>query len=117
MDDVLIWGATQSEHDERLWKALSWLHGAGVTLNDKCEFSKSRIKFLGQVTEASRISADPDKVSTVRAMKEPCNISEVRCFLGMTNHLGKFLPHLAEKTCPLRDLLRKSNMWTWGPLG
>ncbi|KAI3356713.1 hypothetical protein L3Q82_003311 [Scortum barcoo] len=47
-------------------------------------------------------------------MKEPSNVSEVRRFLGMTNHLGKFLPHLAEKTRPLRDLLRKSNMWTWG---
>lgn len=62
----------------------------------------------------SEINADPDKVSAVRAMKEPCNISEVRHFLGMTNHLGKFLPHLAEKTCPLRDLLRKSNIWIWG---
>ena len=48
-------------------------------------------------------------------MAEPSNVSEVRRFLGMTNHLGKFLPHLAEKTRPLRDLLRKSNMWAWGP--
>ncbi|KAG1937342.1 interleukin-1 receptor accessory protein-like 1-A [Pimephales promelas] len=44
MDDVLIWGATQTEHDERLWRVLSRLQEAGVTLNDKCEFSKSRIK-------------------------------------------------------------------------
>ncbi|KAJ8405712.1 hypothetical protein AAFF_G00316920 [Aldrovandia affinis] len=50
---------------------------AGVMLNDKCEFSKSRIKFLGQIIEASGISTDPDKVSAVRAMKEPSNISEV----------------------------------------
>lgn len=60
MDDMLIWGATQSKHDERLWKALSRLQGAGVTLNDKCEFSKGRIKFLGQVIKASAISADPE---------------------------------------------------------
>ena len=51
----------------------------------------------------------------MKAMAEPSNVSEVRRFLGMTNHLGKFLPHLAEKTRPLRDLLRKSNMWAWGP--
>lgn len=114
MDDVLIWGATQGEHDERLRRVLSRLQGAGVTLNDKCEFSKTRIKFLGQIIQASGVSADPDKVSAVRAMKEPSNITEVRRFLGMTNHLGKFLPHLAEKTRPLRDLLRKSSMWSWG---
>lgn len=111
MDDVLIWGATQKEHDERLRKALTRLQEAGVTLNDKCEFTKSRIKFLGQVIEATGVSADPDKVGAVKVMAEPSNVSEVRRFLGMTNHLGKFLPHLAEKTHPLRDLLRKSNMW------
>lgn len=114
MDDVLIWGATQSEHDERLRRVLSRLQEAGVTLNDKCEFSKNKIKFLGQIIQASGVSADPDKVTAVRAMKEPSNVTEVRRFLGMTNHLGKFLPNLAEKTRPLRDLLRKSNMWTWG---
>jgi len=114
MDDVLIWGATQAEHDERLRRALTRLQEAGVTLNDKCEFSKSKMKFLGQIIEASGVSADPDKVVAVRAMREPDNVSEVRSFLGMTNHLGKFLPHLATKTHPLRDLLKKSNMWTWG---
>ncbi|XP_027143510.1 heat shock 70 kDa protein 12B [Larimichthys crocea] len=115
MDDVLIWGATQREHDERLRKALVRLQEAGVTLNDKCEFSKHKIKFLGQVIEATGVSPDPDKVRAVKDMAVPSNVSEVRSFLGMTNHLGKFLPHLAEKTRPLRDLLRKSNMWAWGP--
>ena len=115
MDDVLIWGASQAEHDERLRKTLSRLQSAGVTLNDKCEFSKSKIKFLGQIIESAGVSPDPDKVSAVKSMKEPRNVSEVRRFLGMTNHLGKFMPHLAEKTHPLRELIKKSNMWTWGP--
>uniref|UniRef100_A0A3Q3BQL4 Reverse transcriptase/retrotransposon-derived protein RNase H-like domain-containing protein n=1 Tax=Haplochromis burtoni TaxID=8153 RepID=A0A3Q3BQL4_HAPBU len=115
MDDVLIWGTSQAEHDERLRKALVRLQEAGVTLNDKCEFSKNRIKFLGQVIEASGVSAGPDKVHAVSSMDEPSNISEDRQFLGMVNHLGKFLPHLAEKTRPLRDLLKKSNLWSWGP--
>uniref|UniRef100_A0A3B3HH25 Gypsy retrotransposon integrase-like protein 1 n=1 Tax=Oryzias latipes TaxID=8090 RepID=A0A3B3HH25_ORYLA len=114
MDDVLIWGTTQEEHDERLRRALSRLQEAGVTLNDKCEFSKSRIKFLGQIIEGSGVSPDPEKVKAITGMQEPTNVSEVRRFLGMANHLGKFLPHLAEKTRPLRDLLRKSNMWNWG---
>lgn len=87
MDDMLIWGATHRERDERLRRALSRLLEAGVMLNNKCEFSKSRIKFLGQIIEESGVSTDPDKVSAVRAVKEPSNISEVRHFLGMTNHL------------------------------
>ncbi|XP_061132648.1 uncharacterized protein K02A2.6-like [Syngnathus typhle] len=115
MDDVLIWGVDQIEHDKRLREALTRLRDAGVTLNDKCEFSKTKIKFLGQIIQATGVSPDPEKLNAVKAMKEPTNISEVRRFLGMANHLGKFLPHLAEKTRPLRDLLRKTNMWSWGP--
>ena len=107
-----IWGATQIEHDERLRKTLTRLQEAGVTLNDKCDFSKSRTKFLVQLIDGTGVSADPDKVGPVKAMAEPSNVSEVRRFLGITNHLRKFL---AEKTRPLRDLLRKSNMWAWGP--
>lgn len=71
MDDVLIWGTTKSEQDERLQRALSRLQETGVTLNDKCDFSKNRIKFLGQVIELSGISTDPDRVSAVQAMKSP----------------------------------------------
>ncbi|KAL7858166.1 hypothetical protein AOLI_G00182680 [Acnodon oligacanthus] len=114
MDDVLIWGATQQQHDERLCVALSLLEEAGVTLSEKCEFSKSKIKFLEQVIKASGVRADPQKLKAVKDMREPTNVSEVRGLLGMINHLGKFLPYLAEKTCPLRELLRKSDMWAWG---
>lgn len=60
------------------------------------------------------MNADPDKLEAFKAMKQPCNVSEVRGFLGMVNHLSKFLPHLGAKTQPLRVLLRNSNMWIWG---
>lgn len=108
---MLIWGATQSEHDRRLRRAPTRPQEACVTLKDcECEFAKSRIKFLWKVLEASGVRADPDKVSAVKATKEPSNVGNVRRFMEMTNHLGKFLPDLAEKARPLRDLLRKSNM-------
>ena len=93
---------------------LKRLQKAGMTLNEKCEFAKRSIKFLGQIIDETGIHADPEKVKAVTNMCEPKTASEVRRFLGMTNHLGKFLPHLAEKTQPLRDLLRKENVWSWG---
>lgn len=108
MDDMLIWGATQREHDERLLRALSQLQQAGFMLSDKCELSKSRITFLRQSIEASSVSEDPDKGSGARSMKEPKNISEVRSFLGMANHPGKFLHNLAEKMHPLAF----ASIWT-----
>ena len=33
----------------------------------------------------------------------------------MVSQLGKFVPHLAEKTKPIRDLLSTKNEFLWGP--
>ena len=92
----------------------SMVRGYAQRHDSRKPFSKSKIKLLGQVTEASGVRADADKVKAIKAMREPINVSEVRGLLEMINHLGKFLPYLAGKTCLLRDLLKKSNMWAWG---
>ncbi len=114
IDDVLVFGETQEEHDQRLKSALERIRKAGATLNiDKCEFSRSSVRFLGQIVDGSGIRADPEKVKAIRAMSEPTSVTEVRRFLGMTNQLSKFCPNLAEKAKPLRDLLSKKNQWSW----
>lgn len=62
MDDVLVHGRNQSEHDERLQKVLSRLEKAGITLNrKKCEFSVSETKFLGHIVDSRGVRADPEK--------------------------------------------------------
>lgn len=35
--------------------------------------------------------------------------------MGMVNQLGKFTSDLAELSQPLRELLIKNRVWTWGP--
>lgn len=93
MDDVLVHGHTHAEHDQRLEAVLEKLLESGLTLNkDKCIFSQSSVKFLGQVLTSSGISIDPDKVSAVVQMTQPTCVSEVRRFLGLTNQLSKFVP-------------------------
>ena len=47
-------------------------------------------------------------------MDVPEDVSSLRRFLGMVNQLMKFCPNLAERTQPLRDLLKKNNAWAWG---
>ena len=48
-------------------------------------------------------------------MRQPENAGDVRRFLGMVNQPMKFMPNLADKSKPLRDLLCKDVAWTWGP--
>ena len=116
MDDVLVFGRDQAEHDTRLKAVLKRIASAGATLNpEKCEFSRRKLTFLGHVIDETGIRADPQKTSAIRDMKPPTNISELRRFMGMVNQLGKFSSHLAELTQPLRELLSKRNAWLWGP--
>ena len=61
MDDVLLFGKNKEEHDVRLRAALEKLEAAGVTLNEeKCEFEKSRLLFLGHIIDEQGIHADPN---------------------------------------------------------
>ena len=116
MDDVLIFGKDRMEHDQGLKAVLKRIEKAGATLNQqKCEFSKSKITFLGHVIDANGITADPEKTKAIVEMSPPANVPELRRFFGMANQLGKFTPNFAEMTEPLRELLSKSKSWTWGP--
>ena len=114
IDDILIYGKTQSEHDQRLLSVLHRISKAGLTLNkEKCVFNTTSIKFLWQLIDNTGVKADPEKVQAIKELPPPQNVSELCRFLGMVNQLSKFLPHVAEETKPLRDLLSTKNQWHW----
>ena len=62
MDDILVFGKTDAELDEDLEETLKTLQSAGLTLNeDKCEFSKPSVEFLGTIFESEGIRVDPNR--------------------------------------------------------
>ncbi|XP_064475624.1 uncharacterized protein LOC135389515 [Ornithodoros turicata] len=100
----------------RLHAALRKLSDAGITLNEeKCQFSSTRIHFLGHVLDERGIYVDPEKTEFIRKMRAPESASELRSLFGKLTHLMKFLPGLAEKTKVLRELLSSDAAWYWGP--
>lgn len=114
MDDVLIHGKTQSEHDRRLKTVLDMISQAGLTLNKaKCQFSVREVLFLGHLINTDGIAPDPEKVKAIVKFPAPNSLGELRRFLGMVNYLGKFTPKLAESTSSLRLLLNKASGWVW----
>ena len=113
IDDVLVFGRNQQEHDDRLKLVLQKMKETGVTLNEKCKFSQDSVKFLGHMISKEGIQTDPEKVQAISNFPRPANISELRRFLGMVNHVGKFALHIADTTKPLRDLLKKETDWIW----
>lgn len=116
IDDVLVFGADKRQHDERLQQVLDRLERAGVTLNrEKCEFGVTTVKFLGVLVKPDGIYPDPSKVQAITEMAPPQDVSAVRRFLGMVNHVGRFLPNVSQVTAPIRALLGKAVAWMWGP--
>ena len=115
VDDILIYGNTEEQHDQRLIAALSKISSAGlISSKEKCIFGVTKISFLGQSVGTDGIQPDPEKLQAIYAIKPPSNVSELRRFLGMINQLSKFSPHLTDKTQPLRVLLSSKSHWVWG---
>ena len=108
MDDVLIHRLDQSQQDGRIRAALHCLQEAGLTLNDKCEFSRSSIRFLAQIIDSSGLQADPQKTTAVTQFPVPSDVVGIQRFMGMVNHLGKFTPHLADLSDPFVNYYAKT---------
>ena len=112
-DDILVFGRTETEHDERLHKVLSRLHDANLTINSsKSEVKKTTIKYVCHIVGPSGISADPERVKGIKNFDAPTDVHGMRRLLGMINQLGKFLPLLAEYSKPIREIQSKKR-----PLG
>ena len=114
MDDIVVYGTTEEEHDKKLKLTLDKLEKAGISLNkSKCEWKQKTVKFLGQQVGEDGIKADEEKVLAIKQMPVPGNVHDVRRFMGMINQLGKFAPHLASKSEPIRSLLCSGNDFVW----
>ena len=114
MDDIIVWGSTQEEHDTRLKQVLEIARKTNLKLNkEKCEFNVKQLTYIGDLISEKGVQPDPKKVAAIRNMERPKCKQDVQRFLGMINYQGKFIPDLATKTAPLRHLLNKKNQWMW----
>ncbi|XP_031330692.1 uncharacterized protein K02A2.6-like [Photinus pyralis] len=113
-DDMLIFGKTKVEHDQRLAQVLERLKQRGLRLNkEKCVFGKKKVKFLGYTISKEGVGIDEDKVKAVLEMPAPKNVSGVRQLLGTLQVNAKFLPELANIASPISQLLSTKYEFCW----
>ncbi len=66
LDDIILWGSTQTEHDLTLKAVIQRLQDAGLKLNQsKCQFNKTSLRFLGHTVNAQGIQPDEDHLSAI----------------------------------------------------
>ena len=79
----------------------------------KCEFLKPDVVYLGLRISAEGLQPVEEKINAVKRAPVPCNVSELRFFLGMVQYYHSFLAALATTLAPLHRLLQKNVQWEW----
>ena len=114
VDDILVWGTNEADHDSRLTKVLDRAHLQNLKLNKaKCYFKKQEIIHLGHVLTKNRLKPDLKKTQAIKDMTPPTSREALQYFLGMLTYLVKFIPNLSQTAAPLRSLLEKDAEWQW----
>ena len=91
-DDIIVFGRSQTDHDNALRAALQRMRENNLTANpDKCLFNQSSIDFFDHRFSADGISADDEKVSSLINASPPRNATEARIFLGLAQYLSRFI--------------------------
>ncbi|KAK7102680.1 hypothetical protein V1264_020867 [Littorina saxatilis] len=114
MDDTIIFGRTEEEHDRRLDAVLKRIEERGLKLNrEKCKFKKTEVKYFGHIISEHGVRPDPEKVKAITDMQPPSSLTELRTVCGMFNYLSKFVPGLATDLKPITDLMKADTAWAW----
>ena len=114
VDNLLIWGETEEQHDSRLEKVLQRAEQRNLKLNkDKSQIKCKEISYVGHIIGKDGLKPDPKKVEAIVNMDAPRNKEELQRFLGMITYLAKFIPNYSQVAAPLRVLLEKGTEWHW----
>ena len=115
-DDIVIFGKSETDHDNNLIKLLDRAKENNVRFNiEKLQFKIPETKFFGHVWTKDGLKPDPEKVRAITNMQPPQNVQDLQSYLGMINYLNRFNPSLAKLSAPLRDLTKKGVSWNWYP--
>ena len=114
IDDILIYSATASEHEELVEWVLKRLQDEGYYAHpDKCEFFREEVEFLGHVISAGGVAVQQHKVQRVREWPVPQTKRDVKSFLGMTGYYRKFIESYSRVALPLTNLTTDDAKWPW----
>ena len=110
LDDIIIFSETFEEHVNHLSEVFNLIKASGMKVSPKkCTYAKASIKYLGHVVSKEGISVDPDKVASIREMREPKTKRDVRSVIGMASYYRKFVPNFSKIAVPLTELTKKSS--------
>ena len=114
LDDIVVVGDTQEEHDNRLCEVLSILQKRNVKLNkSKCQIRAKEVPYLGYILSGEGIKPDPKKIQAILEAPTPTSVSSLKSFLGLCTYYNRFVPRFSSILCPLYNLTQKDVQFQW----
>jgi transposase InsO family protein len=113
LDDVIIVGKDEEDHEMNLQKFIAVAQKYNITLNhEKCKFKQTAIQYLGYVISENCLKPDPDRFQPLMDMNPPDNMDGLRRCLGIFGYYSKWIrnfstvvqPLLKSNTFPLSEL-------------
>ncbi len=72
LDDIIVFGSTLEEHEQRLLKVLDRLEEYGLKISlDKCQLCMSQVKYVGHIVSSNGVATDPEQIAAVAKWKMP----------------------------------------------
>ncbi|KAG0439367.1 Transposon Ty3-I Gag-Pol polyprotein [Dictyocoela muelleri] len=110
MDDILIYGKTEEEHDENLNDILKRLKSFNLKINkEKSKFKQYQVKLLGYNISLNKIKPLLDRSECIKPFPMPKNKRDLRKFICINNYDRIFIPNLYEKLKPFYEIIEMNS--------
>ncbi|CAF1516686.1 unnamed protein product [Rotaria magnacalcarata] len=106
LDDIIVYSSTFSSHLQHLESVLQRIQASGLTLHlSKCQFCKTKLRYLGHVVSQIGIEPDPEKIRAVRDYSIPNRLKDKHQSLRILNSTKPFILQLDASDVGLSAIL------------
>jgi len=114
VDDMVVTSHERGQHAVDLEELFATISKYRLKLNpEKCVFGVEAGKFLGFMLTERGIEANPDKCTTIIAMRSPTSVKEVQQLTGRMAALSRFVSARGEKGHPYFQCLKRNSRFAW----
>jgi hypothetical protein len=113
MDDILVYGETQQEHNIALRSLLERLVELNLTLSQKSVFCKNEVEFYGMVISEKGIKPKVQKMDDFLNAAPPSDSKTLKSFIGLAKYFADRIPKHAILFETLRELEKPGVKFEW----
>ena len=117
VEDILIYSKSEEDHEGHLRIVLQTLREHQLYAKfSKYEFWLTKVRFIGHVVSASKVSMDSEKVKEVMSWERPQSVFDIRNFLGLVGYYRRFIEDFSQLASSMTKLTRNEVKFGWNYL-